>query len=96
MAVQGLQSVRSKVGPASGGSTPSNDCEDYDDSAAPSRHATSLANPDEVSTGRVNGSPELESDRALAELAITGADVLDQHEFINHPLMETIGSGTAT
>jgi len=128
----------SKVEPASGDSTPSDDYDDYDESAAPSRSATTLTNlplPDEVAKryvtpiikgqlsaemlerarmvaeftvtglhalwGRFRGlharrikldsMPELESDRALAELTITGADVLDQHEFINHPLRETIG-----
>ena len=44
-----------------------------------------------IKLARVDGLPELESDQALAELTITGADVLDQHEFINHPLRETIG-----
>jgi len=37
------------------------------------------------------GERELRRDQGLAELTITGADVLEQHEFINHPLREMLG-----
>ena len=37
------------------------------------------------------GSPgEISPDQELSELTITGADLLDQHEFINHPLKSSI------
>ena len=35
-------------------------------------------------------SGELSADEELSDLTITGAELLDQHEFINHPLKSSI------